>query len=205
MKLGHRDDKVNEANADANQAEATDAGDAEVQQAVDDVNVGQASSDGQSNNEDQDLINVINDQQARITELTNMVQRTRADFENYRKHTEADLARSHKNGEESVIKKLLPIIDVLDSAMATVPDELAENDWAKGVVGAHKNLTKMMADLQLSKQAVKIGDAFDHNQHEAILFEDGEGDQEVIAEILRPGYLYNGAVLRPAMVKVTKK
>ena len=33
---------------------------------------------------------------------------------------------------------------------------------------------------------------------------DGEGDKEVIAEVLRPGYLYNGSIIQPAMVKVTK-
>ena len=158
----------------------------------------------QSVHADQDLIDVINDQQAKITELTNLVQRTRADFENYRKHTEVDMARSRQVGEESVIKKLLPILDVLDSAMATVPDELSDNGWAKGIVGAHKNLSKMMGDLKLAKQPVQVGDIFDHNQHEAISFDDGDGEQEVVAEILRPGYLYDGQVLRPAMVRVSK-
>ena len=103
------------------------------------------------------------------------------------------------------MKKLLPIIDVLDTAMASLPDDLADNNWVKGIAGAHKNLAKMMGDLHLAKQEVKVGDVFDHNQHNAIQFEDGEGDKEVIAEVLRPGYLYNGQVLRPAMVKVAKK
>lgn len=163
------------------------------------------TADDQLGGDSADLMQIINEQQAKLTELTNLVQRTRADFENYRKHTEADMARSRQLGEESVVKKLLPIIDVLDAAMANVPSELTDNDWAKGIVNTHKNLEKMMADLHLVKQEVKTGDVFDHNQHNAIQFEDGEGEQEVIAEVLRPGYLYNDQVLRPAMVKVTKK
>lgn len=162
------------------------------------------TADDVANSTDQDLIQIINDQQAKITELTNLVQRTRADFENYRKHTEADMARARQLGEESVVKKLLPIIDVLDTAMASLPDDLADNNWTKGIAGAHKNLAKMMGDLHLAKQEVKVGDVFDHNQHNAIQFEDGEGDKEVIAEVLRPGYLYNGSIIQPAMVKVTK-
>ena len=159
---------------------------------------------------DQDLYEIINDQQAQITDLTNLVQHTRADFENYRKHTEADLERARQVGRETVVKKLLPIIDVLDSAMGSMPDELVNNDWAKGIAGAHKNLDKMMADLGLShalsqsglsRQDVKAGDKFDHNQHEAIALEDGDGEQEIISEVLRPGYLYHDIVLRPAMVR----
>ena len=43
------------------------------------------TADDVANSTDQDLIQIINDQQAKITELTNLVQRTRADFENYLK------------------------------------------------------------------------------------------------------------------------
>lgn len=163
------------------------------------------AADDAANSTDQDLIQIINGQQAKITELTNLVQRTRADFENYRKHTEADLERSRQRGEESVARKLLPIIDVLDTAMSNVPDDLSDNAWAKGIVGAHKNLAKMLTDLKLERQSVAVGDVFDYNQYEAILNDGGDGDQEVVAEILRPGYLYDGRIIRPAMVKVAKK
>lgn len=163
------------------------------------------TADDAANSTDQDLIQIINDQQAKITELTNLVQRTRADFENYRKHTEADLERSRQRGEESVIKKLLPIIDVLDAAMSNVPGDLSDNAWAKGIIGAHKNLAKMLIDLKLERQSVAVGDVFDYNQYEAILNDGGDGDQEVVTEILRSGYLYDGRIIRPAMVKVAKK
>lgn len=199
MKLGKKEtDKQSQAGNNINNVENNEAVDSQPAEASKDAN------DNQLGGDSNDLIQVINDQQAKITELTNLVQRTRADFENYRKHTEADMARARQVGEESVVKKLLPIIDVLDAAMANVPEELTNNDWAKGIVGAHKNLTKMMSELKLTRQEVKVGDVFDHNLHDAILFDDGNGDKEVIAEVLRPGYLYNNQILRPAMVKVTK-
>lgn len=199
MKLGKKETgEQSQTSGDVNNIESNEAVDSRQAQVSKDVN------DSQLGGASDDLIQVINDQQAKITELTNLVQRTRADFENYRKHTEADMTRARQVGEESVVKKLLPIIDVLDTAMAGVPDDLADNSWAKGIVGAYKNLTKMMGDLHLAKQEVKVGDVFDHNQHNAIQFEDGEGEQEVIAEVLRPGYLYNGSIIQPAMVKVTK-
>ena len=199
MKLGKKEtDKQSQAGNNINNVENNEAVDSQPAEASKDAN------DNQLGGDSNDLIQVINDQQAKITELTNLVQRTRADFENYRKHTEADMTRARQVGEESVVKKLLPIIDVLDAAMASLPDDLADNSWVKGIAGAHKNLAKMMGDLHLAKQEVKVGDVFDHNQHNAIQFEDGEGDKEVIAEVLRPGYLYNGSIIQPAMVKVTK-
>ena len=200
MKLGKKETgEQSQTSGDVNNIESNEAVDSQQAQVSKDAN------DGQLGGDSADLIQIINEQQAKLTELTNLVQRTRADFENYRKHTEADMDRARQLGEESVVKKLLPIIDVLDTAMASLPDDLADNSWAKGIAGAHKNLAKMMGDLHLAKQEVKVGDVFDHNQHNAIQFEDGEGEREVIAEVLRPGYLYNGQVLRPAMVKVAKK
>lgn len=200
MKLGKKETgEQSQTSGDVNNTESNEVVDSQQAKVSKDAN------DGQLGGDSADLIQIINEQQAKLTELTNLVQRIRADFENYRKHTEADMARARQLGEESVVKKLLPIIDVLDTAMASLPDDLADNNWAKGIAGAHKNLAKMMGDLHLVKQEVKTGDVFDHNQHNAIQFEDGEGEQEVIAEVLRPGYLYNGQVLRPAMVKVAKK
>ena len=151
-----------------------------------------------------DLIQVINDQQAKINDLINTVQHTRADFENYRKHTEADIERASHRAENKTVMKLLPIIDVLDSAMAHIPDELRDNAWAHGVESAHKNLAKMTKEMKLEKITTKPGDEFNHEIHNAIQFEDGEGDKEVIAEVLQPGYTYDGNVIRPALVKVTK-
>lgn len=47
------------------------------------------------------------------------------------------------------------------------------------------------------------GAAFDPTEAEAVMHEPGEGGEQVVAEVLRPGYRWRGQVLRPAMVKVT--
>lgn len=151
-----------------------------------------------------DLIDVINQQQTKINDLISTLQRTRADFENYRKHTDADLARAAALGEEKTVKKLLPIIDVLDTAMTNVPAELKDNAWVHGIEVAHRNVGKAMTDIKLTKIATKAGDDFNHDIHDAIQFEDGEGEREVVADVLRPGYTYNGRTIRQALVKVTK-
>ena len=156
-------------------------------------------------NELAELQQTIMEQQAKLAELTDLAQRTRADFEIYRKNSEANIARAEERSRERVVKQLLPIVDALDMATVNLPESLADDDWAKGVIATRRNMERMMKELGLIRQPVRVGDAFDHDQHEAISFEGGEGESEIIAEVMRPGYLYKGFVLRPAMVKVAKK
>jgi molecular chaperone GrpE len=46
------------------------------------------------------------------------------------------------------------------------------------------------------------GSAFDPERHEAVMHEQGDGLEPVVAEVMRAGYVWNGRVLRPAMVRV---
>ncbi|MBM3210387.1 nucleotide exchange factor GrpE [Candidatus Saccharibacteria bacterium] len=148
----------------------------------------------------------VDKKQQQIDELTLDLQRTRADFENYRKRGEADRAATYQHGQAAAIKKLLPVIDTIERAIAHVPSELADNKWALGIIGLSKNLEKTLQGLDLQKIDASAGAKFNPELHEAVQFdEETEGDEEVIAEELQSGYLYNGTPLRHAMVKVTRK
>ena len=68
------------------------------------------------------------------------LQRTRADFENYRKNTEARVASSQKLGEKKAILSLLPVIDDIERAILHLPEDLKDNSWAQNVVKMNKNL-----------------------------------------------------------------
>lgn len=141
-----------------------------------------------------------------IVELTLDLQRTRADFENYRKRVDAEKTAARESGQASAILRLLPVIDNIERAIAYTPADLKDNSWVQGVTGLVKHLEKSLDNLNLVRIDAKPGTTFDPELHEAIQFdEDAEGDHEVIAEELQAGYLLNGHVIRHAMVKVTKK
>lgn len=141
-----------------------------------------------------------------IDQLTTDLQRTRADFENYRKRTEADKESARTLGKTQAILKLLPVIDNIERAIGHMPESLKDDKWAQGVTGLIKNLDKSLESLELKRIDAKPGTVFDPSLHEAIqMDEDSEGDQEVIAEELQPGYLLAGQPIRHAMVKVTRK
>lgn len=131
----------------------------------------------------------------RITELTNDLQRTRADFENFRKQVEAQRTQAMSVAKYATVEKFLPMLDDIDRAIAAYPKELKPLE---------KNLEKTMKTLGLAKINSKVGTEFNPDFHEAISVEDKGGEMELIAETLRPGYLYDGNVVRAAMVKVKK-
>lgn len=128
----------------------------------------------------------------KIAELVNDLQRTRADFENYRKQQEAQKQNVAATTKLATVYKILPLLDDLDRAIASY-SELAP---------LQKSLQKTLDELHLQKINSAPGIEFNPNLHDAIMVEDGEGEKEVVAETLRPGYYYENEVLRPAMVKV---
>jgi len=143
--------------------------------------------------------------QQQLDELTQDLQRTRADFENYRKRVELDKASAREAGQASTILKLLPVIDNIERAVAYTPEELKDNKWAQGLASLVKNLEKSLESLNLKRIDATKGSDFNPELHEAIQFdEDATGEREVVDEELQAGYTLNGHVIRHAMVKVTR-
>ena len=141
-----------------------------------------------------------------IAELTLDLQRTRADFENYRKRMEQEKQVARESGTASAVLKLLPTIDNIERAIAHTPKDLNDNPWAQSVVKLIPQLEKSLDTLGLKKIPADKGQVFDPELHEAIQFdEDAEGEQEIIEETLQSGYLLNGSPIRHAMVKVTRQ
>ena len=141
-----------------------------------------------------------------VAELTTDLQRIRADFENYRKRIDAEKTQAKELGKVTAIMQLLPVIDNIERAVSFVPDDLKDNNWAMGIVGLSKNLDKSIEQLGLIKIDAKSGDAFDPEIHNAVQFdEESDGDNEIVAEVLQPGYKFGENVIRHAMVKVTKQ
>ena len=142
-----------------------------------------------------------------ISELTQDLQRQRADFENYRKRVEIEKDQAKQAGKIQAVYKLLPVIDTIDRAVSSVPAELQGNSWAEGVVKLSKNLEKMTSELKLEKITIVSGETlFDPELHEAIqMDEEATGDQEVVDTEMQTGWKLEDVVIRPSMVRVTRK
>lgn len=124
-------------------------------------------------------------------EYLDQLRRLQADFENYRKRVQKQQAEIVERATEGLVGDLLPVLDACDAALQH-GDRSAEP------------IAKALVDV-LEKQGLRKlapeGEAFDPNHHEAVAHEPGEGEA-VVTEVLRPGYVWKGRVLRPAMVRV---
>jgi len=139
--------------------------------------------------------------QQQVAELTEALQRERADAINIRRHHEGQIAGLRTAAKASVVRDLLPVIDNFERALRHVPSELVDNDYVKGVGGILKQFEKTLADIGVTRIAT-VGEAFDPNLHEAVSVEEGEGSQEVVSEELQAGYALGEDVLRHAVVRV---
>jgi molecular chaperone GrpE len=142
-----------------------------------------------------------NELEQQILQLTEALQRERADAVNLRRRHEADMTAVQIRAKAKVVKDLLPIIDNFERALKHVPEDLTDNEYVKGVQGVVKQFEKTLADIGVER-ITTVGEPFDPELHEAVSSEEGDGDSEVVSEELQAGYKIGDDVVRHAMVRV---
>lgn len=143
----------------------------------------------------------IKELEEKITELTDALQRERADAVNLRRRTEEEKKRLGEFYKAMVVQEFLPALDNLDRALKHTPKALKDNDYVKGVQNVAKQFEQCLA--QLGVERIKtVGEKFDPKLHEAVQMVESNGTVEVVCEELQPGYRLGEDVIRHAMVKV---
>ncbi len=136
---------------------------------------------------------------AELESKNDLLIRTAAEFDNFKKRTERERASVAEYAKAGIIKQILPILDNIDRANAA--DKKSE-DYLKGIELIIKQFEALSGNLGIEEVA-KVGDAFDPNFHEAVMhIEDENLGENVIAEVLQKGYKLGDTVIRAAMVKV---
>ena len=136
-----------------------------------------------------------------VAQLTEALQRERADVINVRRRHDEQIASLKTTVKAQVVRELLPAIDNLERALKHTPKDIADHDYVKGVNGVVKQFEKALSDLGVAKIKT-VGEPFDANLHEAVMMEEGDGKTEVVSEELQSGYILGDEVIRHAMVKV---
>jgi molecular chaperone GrpE len=137
-------------------------------------------------------------------EYLDLAQRTRADFENYRKRAARETATATQRGATKLANELLPAVDNLERALAHAPQS-GEADVV-GFVGGVKNVHAELV-AALSRAGIEgfspQGERFDPQLHEAIAQQPVEGAQPgTVVEVYQRGYRLGDVVIRPARVVV---
>jgi molecular chaperone GrpE len=127
--------------------------------------------------------------------------RLQADFENFRRRSRQENEQAGLNAAEELLIKILPVIDNLERAVATML-ESDNASWREGVELTLKHFLGTLAAEGL-EPVLAVNQTFDPQLHEAISQEESAAvDGPTIVAELQKGYVYRGKLLRPALVKV---
>ncbi|MFL2696815.1 MAG: nucleotide exchange factor GrpE [Candidatus Actinomarina sp.] len=119
--------------------------------------------------------------------------RLAADFENYKKRSEKEKESIGTASMAYFVESLFPLVDNFEMA-------LSQDEVSKEIETFSGLLTSVLESLQV-QEVGSVGDDFDPKIHEAVEHA-GEGDTQKVQAVLRKGYLFQGNLIRPAMVKV---
>jgi molecular chaperone GrpE len=139
-------------------------------------------------------------------EYLELAQRTKADFENYRRRAAREAAAAQDRGVAKLAKELLPAVDNLDRALAAAEAAgEADNGTATLVSGiklVHADVIAALARAGIQPFSPQ-GEPFDPQHHEAVAQQAVEGTQPgTVVEVYQRGYRLGDSILRPARVVV---
>jgi molecular chaperone GrpE len=141
-------------------------------------------------------------------EYLELAQRTRADFENYRRRAMREAAAAQERGIAKLAKELLPAVDDLDRAVAAAQAAPSDGDAETGTLVSGIKLVHAGVIAALERVGIEPyfpqGERFDPERHEAVAQQPVEGTESgTIVEVYQRGYrLRDGLILRPARVVV---
>ena len=126
-------------------------------------------------------------------EFLDAYRRTAADFDNFRKLSQKRLADELARSQGAFVERLLPVLDAIDAARSQGSDHVEAVASALFGFLEKEGLERVNPDAE----------PFDPNVAEAVVHEPGDHEHPTVTEVLRTGYLWQGRVIRPAMVKVS--
>ena len=143
----------------------------------------------------------LNQVRTDMAEMLDSLQRSRAEFANYRRRIEQEREQLRVRAAESIVRKLLPVADDFERALRSVPEEVAATSWFDGIRLVERKLWGVLEAEGVAPME-SVGQPFDPSRHEAVMVDEGVPNADTVIEEYQRGYLVNDTVLRPAMVKV---
>lgn len=135
-------------------------------------------------------------------EFLDQLQRSRAEFANYRRRTEQERGAIRQIANQALLAQILPVYDDLQRAIAAIPAGQRDSPLAEGVGLIERKLWSILERAGVSAIAAE-GEAFDPALHEAVeMIPGGNGQADTVVAVYQAGYRLGDALLRPAMVKV---
>lgn len=140
--------------------------------------------------------------QESIANLTDRLMRTAAEFDNFKKRSIREKDEVYGTAVCDTIAKILPVLDNLDRAIASVTDN-EDNGVLDGVKMIKKQFDDALTEIGVLPIEA-VGNPFDPEKHNAVMTEESDGDENIVLEEFMKGYIYKDKVVRHSMVKVSQ-
>jgi molecular chaperone GrpE len=138
----------------------------------------------------------------RINELTEALQRERADAQNLARRAAEEKIKLSGFYKAQVIKELLPVLDAAEKALEISKNEKLDKT-AEGMSAVLVKLKKTLENLGLERIEAE-GKKFDEELHEAISIDESDGEKDIVTKEMQAGYKLGDEILRHSMVVVRR-
>jgi molecular chaperone GrpE len=165
----------------------------------DDAEASAASAPGED-----EQARALNEARAQAASYLEDLQRLKAEFENYRKRMVREQTQMIERASAAIVERLLPVLDNFELALMAADRTKDYESMVRGVEMVYGELLEVLKREGLER-IESLNKPFDPELHEAVMHAEGEGDEIVVLDEMRPGYKLGGRVVRPAMVKVGSK
>jgi molecular chaperone GrpE len=165
----------------------------------DDAGASAASAPGED-----EQARALNEARAQAASYLEDLQRLKAEFENYRKRMVREQTQMIERASAAIVERLLPVLDNFELALMAADRTKDYESMVRGVEMVYGELLEVLKREGLER-IESLNKPFDPELHEAVMHAEGEGDEIVVLDEMRPGYKLGGRVVRPAMVKVGSK
>ena len=139
-------------------------------------------------------------------ELVNKLLYSQAEFANYKKRKELEVANMLKYSNMDIVKEILPIVDNFERAIrlddSNLDDSLSK--FLDGFKMLYSHLVELLKKFEVSEIDC-LNKEFDPNIAQALMTVKAEGvEPGVVVEVLQKGYMLKDKMVRPALVKVSE-
>jgi len=166
------------------------------------VEAADEAADKGDNGELEEIKRQLESMTKKCDEYFDMLQRTAAEFDNYKKRTVKEKEALYSEAVSSVVTAFLPVIDSVERALLLSSDESSDKSIREGIELINKQIKSVMKNLGV-EEIKSIGETFNPDLHNAVMhIEDDSYGQNVVVEEFQKGYKFKDKVIRYSMVKV---
>ncbi len=165
----------------------------------------QSTEQQQNDNENNKLEERIKELEEDNKRLSDLLQRKVAEFENYKRRTEAEINNIFKYAAEPFIKKILTIYDDLGRSIEHADEKSDIKSFAEGIKMVYSNFKKLLEEEGV-KKIEALGKEFDFNLHEALMRQESDDvEPNTVLHEVEPGYTYKDKVIKHTKVVVSQE